>query len=171
MPISLENIPKRRSRLGFPTLTPVGQQTKITTGCLPALYNTQSAQQVPLPQAKPQCTPQISRSSVGRREGRPDHGATVMEKGGAFTWEKKNRRDVQAQMRMGTISYSEISASCPITRPLSPGIGLDISDSIHRKDAFEAALWGKPALEEGGQDASFPSKLRHSSSSGMHFLL
>lgn len=171
MSISSESIPKRRSKRGFPTLTPVGQQTKITTVCPPALYNTQSAQQVPLPQAKLQCTPQISRCTAGRREGRPDHGAMVMEKGGAFIWEKKNRRDVQAQKRTGTISYSEVSASCPIPRPLSPGIGLDISGSIHRKDAFEAALWGKPALEEGGQDASFPSKLRHSSSSGMHFLL
>lgn len=54
--------------------------------------------------------------------------------------------------------------------PFVPRV-LGTADNRHRKGAVEAALWGQAALEEGGQDASFPSQLRHSSSSGMRFLL
>ena len=71
-------------------------------------------------------------------------------------------------MRVDTVPQKSLFHVAP---PSSPGIVLDISDNRHRKDVVEASLWGKPALEEGGQDANFPSKLRHNGSSGMHFLL
>lgn len=92
----------------------------------------------------------------------------LLSKGRDLTGEKKTGRDIQAQMRMDTVPQM---SPIHVTPPSSPGKGLDISDNRHRKDVVEAILWGKPALEEGGQDASFPSKLRHSGSSGMHFLL
>jgi len=56
----LWKIPLREGVNRALTPTQQGQQMALSTECLPKLHTTHSAQQVPLPQVKPQCPPSPS---------------------------------------------------------------------------------------------------------------